>query len=84
MFTVPPGKMDVPFTRVNHNKYMVTDSTAYVGTSNWSGDYFVDTAGIGYVVSQEMGSQSTNKQSIQEQLRLLFERDWNSKFAMPL
>ena len=76
--------MDIPFTRVNHNKYMVTDTTAYVGTSNWSGDYFVDTAGIGYVVSQEMGSQSTSKHSIQEQLRLVFERDWNSKFSTPL
>jgi len=24
---------------------MVTDAAAYVGTSNWSGDYFIDTAG---------------------------------------
>lgn len=24
---------------------MVTDTTAYIGTSNWSGDYFTNTAG---------------------------------------
>lgn len=24
---------------------MVTDIAAYIGTSNWSGDYFIDTAG---------------------------------------
>lgn len=24
---------------------MVTDVTAYIGTSNWSGDYFINTAG---------------------------------------
>lgn len=35
----------IPFSRVNHNKYMVTDATAYIGTSNWSGDYFINTAG---------------------------------------
>lgn len=35
----------IPFARVNHNKYMVTDLAVYIGTSNWSGDYFIDTAG---------------------------------------
>lgn len=38
----------IPFARVNHNKYMVTDVAAYIGTSNWSGDYFIDTAGKFY------------------------------------
>ncbi len=27
----------VPYTRVNHAKWMVTDNTVYVGTSNWYG-----------------------------------------------
>lgn len=38
VFTVPstPEQEKIPFARVNHNKYMVTDSTAYIGTSNWS------------------------------------------------
>lgn len=46
-FVVPTNEEfdKIPFGRVNHNKYMVTDSAAYIGTSNWYGDYFIDTAG---------------------------------------
>ncbi|XP_065069919.1 5'-3' exonuclease PLD3-like isoform X1 [Rhopilema esculentum] len=83
LFTVPAGKIDVPFTRVNHNKYMVTESGAYIGTSNWSGDYFISTAGIGYVISQ-LASSNASSPPIQEQLRNVFQRDWNSKFASAL
>ena len=44
VFTVPstPEEEKIPFARVNHNKYMVTDSIAYIGTSNWS-------AGMSYI-----------------------------------
>lgn len=46
-FIVPtnPDFDKIPFSRVNHNKYMVTETIAYIGTSNWSGDYFINTAG---------------------------------------
>ena len=50
LFTVPaftPELAKILFARVNHNKYLVTDKTAYIGTSNWSADYFISTAGIG-------------------------------------
>lgn len=51
-FVVPASddQSKIPFGRVNHNKYMVTDRTAYIGTSNWAGDYFIDTAGIGLIL----------------------------------
>uniref|UniRef100_A0AAG5DSC8 PLD phosphodiesterase domain-containing protein n=1 Tax=Anopheles atroparvus TaxID=41427 RepID=A0AAG5DSC8_ANOAO len=80
-FIVPASddQKKIPFGRVNHNKYMVTDNTAYIGTSNWSGDYFIDTAGIGMVLS----SFETDGTLIQE-LQSLFERDWNSKYAVQL
>ncbi|XP_052900595.1 5'-3' exonuclease PLD3-like [Anopheles moucheti] len=80
-FIVPASddQRKIPFGRVNHNKYMVTDNTAYIGTSNWSGDYFIDTAGIGMVIS----SFDTNGTIIQE-LQSVFERDWNSKYAVRL
>ncbi|XP_053678684.1 5'-3' exonuclease PLD3-like [Anopheles nili] len=80
-FVVPASEdqKKIPFGRVNHNKYMVTDNTAYIGTSNWSGDYFIDTAGIGMVIS----SFDTNG-TIIEELQSLFERDWNSKYSMHL
>lgn len=32
---------------------MVTDRSAYIGTSNWSGDYFTNTAGIGLVLHED-------------------------------
>lgn len=31
IFTVPDGKQKIPFTRVNHAKYMVTEEIAYIG-----------------------------------------------------
>lgn len=54
-FIVPStaDQAKIPFGRVNHNKYMVTDRTAYIGTSNWSGDYFINTAGIGLVMQDD-------------------------------
>ena len=35
LFVVPasPKQKEIPFARVNHNKYMVTDKVAYIGTA---------------------------------------------------
>ncbi|KAK7160860.1 hypothetical protein R3I93_008505 [Phoxinus phoxinus] len=81
IFTVPsdPQQKKIPFARVNHNKYMVTDKVAYIGTSNWSGDYFVNTAGSALVVNQT-SAQSTTP-TVQEQLQEVFERDWDSQYS---
>ncbi|XP_016989323.1 5'-3' exonuclease PLD3 [Drosophila rhopaloa] len=83
-FTVPEdtNQEKIPFGRVNHNKYMVTDRVAYIGTSNWSGDYFTDTAGIGLVLQETHETESTH--NLRSDLRNVFERDWNSKYATPL
>jgi phosphatidylserine/phosphatidylglycerophosphate/cardiolipin synthase-like enzyme len=41
----------VPFARVAHAKYMVVDGErAWVGTSNWEGDYFTRTRNVGVIV----------------------------------
>lgn len=79
-FVVPasPDQAKIPFGRVNHNKYMVTDKTAYIGTSNWSGDYFIDTAGIGAVLKDKPDETST----IRSQLTSIFERDWSSPYSI--
>lgn len=81
----------IPFARVNHNKYMVTDNTAYIGTSNWSGDYFVNTAGIGLIFhdpnvydnNEEVMSDSITN-NVRDELQAIFERDWNSNYTHPL
>lgn len=52
------------------------------GTSNWSGDYFVRTAGSALVVNQT-ASQSVEP-TVQSQLKAVFERDWNSDYSTPL
>ena len=48
-FTVPTNadQARIPYSRVNHNKYIVTDKEAIIMTSNWSADYFLNTGGIG-------------------------------------
>jgi len=66
-----------------------------VGTSNWSEDYFVSTAGVGLVINDtETGCQATDiingvtsspcQQTMQSQLAAVFDRDWNSVYAHPL
>ncbi|KAF7232726.1 hypothetical protein EG68_07359 [Paragonimus skrjabini miyazakii] len=84
-FIVPSFTEDqksIPYARVNHNKYMVTDSTGYIGTSNWSGDYFVYTTGIGFVIEQnEEQARQTETQTIRSQLVDVFLRDWNSEYS---
>ncbi|EDV99105.1 5'-3' exonuclease PLD3 [Drosophila grimshawi] len=71
----------IPYGRVNHNKYMVTDRVAYIGTSNWSGDYFTDTAGIGLVLKDTVPNMTA---SIRNDLQNIFDRDWNSTYAHAL
>ncbi|XP_074663041.1 5'-3' exonuclease PLD3-like isoform X2 [Tubulanus polymorphus] len=91
LFKVPaftPEQAKIPYARVNHNKYMVTDSTAYIGTSNWSGDYFINTGGIGLIVNQtNSNSFQINwrlQPTIPQQLKGIFLRDWNSQYSRPL
>ncbi|XP_070536002.1 5'-3' exonuclease PLD3-like [Ptychodera flava] len=89
LFTVPAyteAQKLLEYARVNHNKYMVTDNAAYVGTSNWSGDYFVSTGGIGFVVNQTNPDDHSNDGSptFQQQLQSVFERDWNSEHSEPI
>lgn len=55
---------------------MVTDNTAYIGTSNWSGDYFTVTGGVGVVIQGDT--------ELRQQLEDVFLRDWNSEFAYSL
>ena len=52
---VPPWSGGfVPFARVAHAKYMVVDGVrAWVGTSNWEGDYFTKSRNVGVIVEGE-------------------------------
>ncbi|OXB59487.1 hypothetical protein ASZ78_008312 [Callipepla squamata] len=54
----------------------------YVGTSNWSEDYFTTTAGVGLIIKQSSTNLQRRQQPVQEQLKSIFERDWNSKYSV--
>lgn len=86
-FIVPAteDQAKIPFGRVNHNKYMVTDNTAYIGTSNWSADYFTNTAGVGLILEENSQFDlNETMPSIRKDLANVFERDWNSPYAVDL
>ncbi|XP_022107491.1 phospholipase D3-like isoform X2 [Acanthaster planci] len=88
IFKVPstPAQAQIPYARVNHNKYMVTDKQAYIGTSNWSKDYFVEDGGVGVIVNQTSSAAAGNSgesltKHLRQQVADVFERDWNSDYA---
>ncbi|ULT89954.1 hypothetical protein L3Y34_008384 [Caenorhabditis briggsae] len=82
MIQVPDmGYGKIPYARVYHNKYFVTESTAYIGTSNWSSDYWQYTAGIGIVIRAD---DSTAKSQLVQQITSIHERDWTSAYTIPL
>ena len=76
-FHVPsftPEQKSIPFSRVNHNKYIVTDESALIGTSNWTPDYFLKTGGIGFIFSSQITSNA-NGGSTEVEPKI----QWNTK-----
>ena len=67
---------DIPFARVAHAKYAVFDgSRAWVGTSNWEGDYFLKSRNVSVFV--EGAPFATPLDGV-------FTDGWGSKYAAPL
>lgn len=63
----------IPFARVVHAKYLVVDGQrAWLGTSNWSRDYFVQTRGVGFVVEGASFAGTLDR---------LFEEAWRGPYA---
>uniref|UniRef100_A0A672S097 Inactive phospholipase D5-like n=1 Tax=Sinocyclocheilus grahami TaxID=75366 RepID=A0A672S097_SINGR len=69
--------------RINENKFMVTDNTAYIGNLDWVGSELAFNAGAGLVI-QESENQREGQDSIVEQLTAAFERDWFSPYTISL
>ncbi|XP_043551415.1 inactive phospholipase D5 isoform X1 [Chiloscyllium plagiosum] len=78
------GDKKVPFSSVNRNKYMVTDKAAYISTSDWVGDNFVKNTGVSLVIEHKQSRRRLRKATVLEELKAVFERDWNSKYAQNL
>jgi len=84
-FTVPKNESQavIPYARVNHNKYIITDKEAIIMTSNWSADYFLYTGGIAFEFAPKSRDNKTDAQGVKlhKQLQNVFLRDWNSPYA---
>ena len=66
----------IPYARLIHSKYFTVDgSSAWVGTENWSGDYFTNSRNVGLTFQTP---------EIVVQLNQIFDRVWNSSYATPL
>ncbi len=71
----PPGAPTAAwpsFSRVNHAKFIVSDSRANIGTSNWEWGYFHNTAGASF---------NTNASALVASVQGVFDRDWESPYA---
>ncbi|XP_032397238.1 inactive phospholipase D5 isoform X2 [Etheostoma spectabile] len=68
---------------INHNRFMVTDRSIYLGNLDWVGNEFSFNAGAGLVISQPEGIEERNS-TVVEQLRAAFERDWFSRYTRSL
>jgi len=78
ILTIPPySKGEIPFARVAHAKYMLIDGGrfAWIGTSNWEGDYFLKTRNVAIV---------TEGGALGKRLDGIFEDGWSSTYAAPL
>lgn len=74
MITIPEHTMGfVPFSRTIHSKFLIVDNDkAWLGTSNWSGDYFYHSRNVGIIV---------NGASFNADLTKSFDRYWNSTYS---
>jgi phosphatidylserine/phosphatidylglycerophosphate/cardiolipin synthase-like enzyme len=75
--TVPEAKDGfIPYARVIHSKYALFDSSSiWVGTSNWSQGYFLQTRGIELVLKLP---------NLIEPANAIFENIWNQKWSTDL
>ncbi|MEE4310320.1 MAG: phospholipase D-like domain-containing protein [candidate division KSB1 bacterium] len=63
----------IPYSRVDHCKFMVVDGKRFwIGTSNWSRDYFYNSRNVGVIVEDDI---------LAKQVDDFFMNSWNSPYA---
>lgn len=79
VYTIPNSRISpqAPYTRVSHSKYVVSDSIAYVTTSNCGADYYLYTGGVSVSILD-------NTSSAFKDINGMFDADWNFDWAGPI
>jgi len=74
LVSIPPWSGGhIPFARVVHCKYMIVDdASSWLGTSNWSGDYFFKSRNVGLWIQGERFNHDLNA---------FFTNLWESAYA---
>ncbi|XP_026883982.1 inactive phospholipase D5 isoform X2 [Electrophorus electricus] len=78
-FFSPRLRDDGSLQGINHHRYMVTDTSVYIGNFDWVGNEFVYNAGAGLVLSQRDAGPT-----VLERMRGVFDRDWRSPYSKTL
>ncbi|MCA9720142.1 MAG: hypothetical protein KC468_36095, partial [Myxococcales bacterium] len=75
--TIPPHSGGfIPFARVAHSKYLVVDEAlAWIGTSNWSREYFYGSRNVGLLVRGG---------AVARRLARLYDDLWDSSYTTRL
>jgi len=63
------------YSRVNHGKYIVTDNRFNIGTNEMEWSFFHCTGGTSF---------NSDHPILRQQLQDIFDRDWNSDYAIPV
>ncbi|MBX3226293.1 MAG: hypothetical protein KIT84_43080 [Labilithrix sp.] len=75
VMTIPPWSGgEIPFARVTHAKFLLLDrASAWIGTSNWEGDYFLKSRNVAIV---------TDAPNVVAPLSRIFDGDWAFSAAL--
>ncbi|CAL9700711.1 unnamed protein product [Knipowitschia caucasica] len=65
---------------LNHNKYVLTDNSLYMGNHDLVGSDFAINAGVGLVIMMQNNLKNRRK-TILGQVRAVFDRDWRSHYS---
>ena len=62
------------YSRVNHNKIVVTDAVVNLASSNYVWEYYYNTAGLSF---------QSDSPALRAAVQATFDRDWSSQYATP-
>ncbi len=86
MVSIPQAKNEfIPYARVIHSKYCIVDGqTLWIGTSNWSKDYFYFSRNIDLIFRSEVQTKNEAITQLIKNSQLIYDKLWNSAFAATL